>query len=108
MVRRMRQLMRAAIELGTDAIKIGNLENIELVLADLSEDVRVLIAGGGLMPDAAVFGQISRALAFGAAGVCIGRNVFGSKDVDSFLNKLGKTVHGPTPVMVRGELAHAF
>jgi class I fructose-bisphosphate aldolase/fructose-bisphosphate aldolase/2-amino-3,7-dideoxy-D-threo-hept-6-ulosonate synthase len=107
--RRLRQLLRAAIELGSDAIKIGFVERLELALADVHEDAHVFVAGGAVASDAFVLKQIASALALGAAGACIGRNVFAKPDAGAFLEKLGKTVHGGArPVSASGEYLHAF
>ena len=92
--RRLRHLLRATIELGTDLVKIGYDEALTKILADIREDVAVLVAGGPLSSQAEIFAQVSHALTAGAAGVCIGRNVFASEDPNGFLQSLAQIVHG--------------
>ena len=92
--RRLRHLLRATIELGTDLVKIGYDEALTKILADIREDVAVLVAGGQLSSQAEIFAQVSHALTAGAAGVCIGRNVFASEDPNGFLQSLAQIVHG--------------
>jgi class I fructose-bisphosphate aldolase/fructose-bisphosphate aldolase/2-amino-3,7-dideoxy-D-threo-hept-6-ulosonate synthase len=77
--RRLRQWMRAAVELGTDAIKIGAPRaRSELVplLEGISDDVAIVVAGGELGSDVDTIALAVAARAAGAAGICIGRNVF--------------------------------
>ncbi|MDC0713629.1 aldolase [Stigmatella sp. ncwal1] len=102
-VRRLKQLMRTAVELGTDALKIGMGERPELLreaLEDVQSDVLVFVAGGELTGDEPLLEHVSHALRAGAKGVCIGRNIFVKKNLEQFLERLSGLVHGGS---ARGE-----
>jgi class I fructose-bisphosphate aldolase len=76
---RLRHLMRIAIELGTDAIKIGppaNLVDIAPLLDGIAQDVAVLFAGGALGSDKEIVALARAGRLAGAAGLCVGRNTF--------------------------------
>jgi class I fructose-bisphosphate aldolase/fructose-bisphosphate aldolase/2-amino-3,7-dideoxy-D-threo-hept-6-ulosonate synthase len=102
--KRTRQLLRAAIELGTDAIKIS-LDMIGAapeVLTDISRDALLFVAGGELADDESLLGSISGAVSRGAAGTCIGRNVFARRDPSVFLDRLATLVHQRALVGLHG------
>ena len=90
--KRLRQWMRAAIELGTDAIKIGapaHIDEIEPLLDGLADDVAVLFAGGDVAPqDDEVIALAQAARRAGALGLCVGRNVFGRPNPAAMLERL--------------------
>jgi class I fructose-bisphosphate aldolase/fructose-bisphosphate aldolase/2-amino-3,7-dideoxy-D-threo-hept-6-ulosonate synthase len=77
---RLRHLMRIAIELGVDAVKIAppeNLLDVAPLVEGLVEDVAVLFAGGALCSDEADVLSLARAARrAGAVGLCVGRNTF--------------------------------
>jgi class I fructose-bisphosphate aldolase/fructose-bisphosphate aldolase/2-amino-3,7-dideoxy-D-threo-hept-6-ulosonate synthase len=78
-VSRMRHLMRIAVELGVDAIKIAAPEDVAdlpEILESIAEDVAVYCAGGTMRSDDALLTLARQAALHGAAGLCIGRNVF--------------------------------
>lgn len=105
-IRRQRHLLRVAIEMGSDFIKIAADPLIGEVLAGLSEDARILIAGGAVDSRATLMQRLSDALAAGAAGMCIGRNVFSDPDPGAALDRLAAVVHSVTPE--HKELVHAL
>lgn len=93
-----RQIIRTVYELGADAIKVPQPENIADIsdmLENLSEDIDVFIAGGPKNSSESLIAVTTHAISCGATGLCIGRNVFQRNDFDSFLNILHKTVHAP-------------
>lgn len=88
---RLRHWMRSAVELGTDAIKIGPPERPEEMAAlidGLADDVKILVAGGDMVDDETIAAMAQAARAAGAAGMCVGRNVFGRPDPGPFLDRL--------------------
>ncbi|QRN93226.1 aldolase [Archangium violaceum] len=94
---RLKQLMRTAVELGTDALKIGMSERPELLreaLEDVQSDALVFVAGGELTGDEPLLEHVSNALRAGARGVCIGRNIFVKKSPALLLERLSELVHG--------------
>lgn len=88
--RRLRQWMRSAVELGTDALKLGTPADgaFEPLLDGLGEDVEVFFAGGDVASDDAIVAMARETRAAGAAGLCIGRNVFGRPDPGGILGRL--------------------
>jgi len=78
-VARQRHLMRIAVELGVDAIKIAppdEISDLPEILKDIVDDVAVFCAGGTIRSDEALLELARQAAIHGAAGVCVGRNVF--------------------------------
>jgi fructose-bisphosphate aldolase, class I len=111
---RLRHLMRIAIELGTDAIKIGppeELREIAPLLEGLAEDVAVLFAGGALGSDGEVLALARASRLAGAAGLCVGRNTFQREAPGEILGKLQAVLTHPermaptnsVPRITRGE-----
>jgi len=99
-VTRLRHLLRAAIELGCDAVKIAPPAQLDLLpemLADLSEDIRVYLAGGSLADEAELLTLTRTALRAGAQGLCVGRNVFQRADARETLEKLREVLE-PRPL----------
>jgi fructose-bisphosphate aldolase, class I len=90
-IERLRHLLRIAIELGTDAIKIGSpekLKHIPLILEHLAEDVAIYFAGGALSTDNSLYDLAALSVAYGAHGLCVGRNVFQRAEPGPVLSKL--------------------
>lgn len=88
---RMRHLLRTAVELGTDAIKIAMpREHFDLdeVLYSLHEDVMIFVAGGDLSDANMFLTQVGQAVRSGARGVCVGRNIFGRPKPEIILTQL--------------------
>lgn len=94
-VERMRHLMRATVELGVDAIKVSAppvINRIPELIDGIQEHTPVLFAGGSVTPDQEVL-ALTRAIAsYGAAGICMGRNVFQRRDPASFLMDVSETM----------------
>jgi class I fructose-bisphosphate aldolase len=111
-VLRARQLLRVAVELGTDAIKIGMPESsveLEEILDSIHEDVLMFVAGGDVADECQLLAQVTHAIENGASGVCMGRNIFNRTDTSSFLQKLSDVIHGGYSLPItRGELLHAY
>ena len=93
---RQRHLLRAAIELGTDMLKISmpNVAEVAPLLEDLQEEALIFVAGGQVADEGELLAQVSTALHYGAAGVCVGRNVFERSNPAEFLAMLAATIHG--------------
>jgi len=107
---RLRQLMRVAVELGSDAIKISlgqaNAEIYE-VIQSLSEDVLVFVAGGELTEEQKLLSQVTQAMHHGASGLCMGRNIFERKNPALFLKTLAELVHRKGSDLRREDKLHA-
>jgi class I fructose-bisphosphate aldolase len=98
-LRRTKQLYRAALELGTDLLKVspaGEPAEIAEAIASVAEDLPVFVAGGEITDDKRLLALMSHALSAGAAGACIGRNVFARPDPAPILESLAKIIHGGT------------
>jgi class I fructose-bisphosphate aldolase/fructose-bisphosphate aldolase/2-amino-3,7-dideoxy-D-threo-hept-6-ulosonate synthase len=88
---RLRHLLRIAMELGTDALKIAppaNLAEIPELLDGIAEDVPVFFAGGSVVRDEELFALAEQAVVSGAAGLCVGRNVFQREAPGAVLSQL--------------------
>ncbi len=78
-VKRYRHLMRIAVELGVDAIKIApptDVAHVPALLRGLAGDVAIFFAGGSVQSEDALLALARAAAVNGAAGMCVGRNVF--------------------------------
>src|SRR6478609_1710636 len=87
--------MRMAVELGVDALKVAppaNVSDLEPLLEDFTDDVSVLIAGGALKDEGQLFDLTRHALRFGAAGLCVGRNVFQRATPSAALDQLENVI----------------
>ncbi|MCK1815692.1 2-amino-3,7-dideoxy-D-threo-hept-6-ulosonate synthase [Streptomyces sp. XM4011] len=85
-----------AADLGADVVKTV-LPDPASALADITAacPVPVILAGGPSAPDpAAVHEHVRTALAHGAAGVAMGRNVFGARDPAAMVRQVAGLVHG--------------
>ncbi len=87
---------RVAFELGCHAVKVpwtGNADSFRKVCEAVP--IPVLISGGPKGADFSETLEIVRyAIAAGGSGVCMGRQVFGSKDPADCIRKLREIVHG--------------
>lgn len=95
---RLRHLLRACLELGCDAVKIAppsQLVAIPEILDGISEDLSIFFAGGAASEDDQVFSLALAATAAGAAGLCVGRNVFNREDSGRVLDELRQILAGP-------------
>jgi fructose-bisphosphate aldolase, class I len=90
-LKRLRHLIRTTIELGTDSIKLSpprSTQELHAVLEDAKEDVDIYFAGGELSPDEELLDLAAQAVQNGAAGLCVGRNVFQRNDPSLILSRL--------------------
>lgn len=94
---RLRHLLRIAIELGTDALKIAppaTLAEIPELLDGLADDAAIFFAGGARCEDEQTVALARAAVSAGGAGLCIGRNVFARRDPGELLSRLGAALGG--------------
>ncbi|MEK9281140.1 hypothetical protein MTR72_16160 [Bradyrhizobium sp. ISRA442] len=92
---RMRHLIRIACELGVDAVKIEaptSIRDMPLLLDGLVDDIAVFFSGGPLGDLDQLLAVASHAVALGAAGMCVGRNVFQHADKSRALRLLHEAV----------------
>jgi DhnA family fructose-bisphosphate aldolase class Ia len=99
----LRHACRAAADLGADIVKTsypGSVEGFRRIVE--TTPVPVLIGGGVKVDDEAAFLRTVReSLAAGAAGVCIGRNLFQRRPVGPLARRLGAVLHGAEDGPVR-------
>lgn len=91
-ITRLRHLIRIGWELGIDAVKIAvpdELAEIEPVTNGLANDLPVFFAGGSVTSHDHTAALAREAIRCGAAGLCVGRNVFGQPDPADALDRLG-------------------
>ena len=94
---RMRHLIRIACELGVDAVKIeapASIREMPSLLDGLVDDIAVFFSGGPLGDLNQLLAIASQAVALGAVGMCIGRNVFQHPDKSRALRLLHEAVCG--------------
>ena len=97
-VARQRHLIRACVELGTDALKLAapqDLAEIPALLEGVEEHTAVFFAGGQVRSERDLFDLAESAVAAGAAGLCAGRNVFQREDVGATLARLREILSRP-------------
>lgn len=97
-VTRLRHLMRACVELGTDALKVAapaSLSDLPALLAGVVEHTAVFFAGGAVGSEEQIVKLAQEATAAGAAGLCVGRNVFQRESAAATLTRLGQIVLRP-------------
>ena len=89
---RLRHLMRIGMELGADALKIAppaDLGEMPSLLTGISEDISIYFAGGTLASDDVLIDLTRAIIRHGAAGLCVGRNIFQRSNPIEILNSLG-------------------
>lgn len=94
-VQRLRHLVRACVELGTDALELPapvDLSRIPLLLEGIEEHTAVFFAGGEVCSDEDMLGLASQAMAHGARGLCVGCHVFQHESASGFLTRLQDAV----------------
>jgi class I fructose-bisphosphate aldolase len=88
---RLRHLVRACVELGTDALKLAapaELSLIPALLDGVQEHTAVFFAGGEKCADEELL-ELARSVAlYGASGLCAGRNVFQRENAAAILDQL--------------------
>jgi DhnA family fructose-bisphosphate aldolase class Ia len=97
-VKLVKHAARVGAELGADIVKVvytGSAESFREVVEGCF--VPVVIAGGEKMGnDEDLIEMVKGAMAAGAAGVSIGRNVFQHKDPERMVQKICRIVHNST------------
>ena len=95
-VKMVKHAARVGAELGADIVKVVYTGSVES-FREVGEGcfVPVVIAGGEKMGnDEDIIEMIKGAMAAGAAGVSIGRNVFQHKDPEKIVQTISQIVHG--------------
>lgn len=90
---------RAAAELGADLVKTsypGSVDALRSVVA--TTPVPVLLGGGArLERDGSALDLVRAAVESGAAGICIGRNLFQRPPLAEFAREVAATLNAPRP-----------
>lgn len=95
---RQRHLIRACVELGTDALKLAappDPAEIPALLAGVTEHTAVLFAGGAVRSEEDIFRFAREVTTAGATGLCVGRNVFQRESAGRTLSRLAEIVFRP-------------
>jgi len=90
--------VRIAFELGADIIKTqytGSIESFREVIA-AAVNKPVLIAGGNIVEEEALYKMVRDAILAGSAGVSIGRNVFHRSNSQEIINKIKSIIFAQT------------
>jgi fructose-bisphosphate aldolase/2-amino-3,7-dideoxy-D-threo-hept-6-ulosonate synthase len=94
----LRHACRAAADLGADIVKTsypGSLDEYRRLVH--STPAPVLLGGGDrLDDDAELLRLVRETVESGAAGICIGRNLFQRRPVGRFAEQVARTLHGGT------------
>jgi DhnA family fructose-bisphosphate aldolase class Ia len=86
---------RTAAELGAHVVKTSIPTPPEAIAEAVACDVPIVLAGGAPADDAETYvAGLGRAVAAGAAGVAVGRNVWGARDPAAMVRRLAAIVHG--------------
>jgi class I fructose-bisphosphate aldolase/fructose-bisphosphate aldolase/2-amino-3,7-dideoxy-D-threo-hept-6-ulosonate synthase len=94
---RLRHLMRACVELGTDALKLAAPDDLSLMpslLEGIREHTAVFFAGGAVRSEEEILLMARQVVSSGATGLCVGRNVFQRESVRATLTRLREVVLG--------------
>lgn len=98
---RVKHAARVAAELGADIVKVpftGDAESFREVVE--GSPIPVVIAGGAKGSEEIMLSSIRDCVRVGAAGVSVGRNVFQSDDVVSFMEKIRDAVFNSSNVVI--------
>ncbi|WP_437309477.1 class I fructose-bisphosphate aldolase [Sorangium sp. So ce388] len=96
-VSRLRHLMRACVELGTDALKLeapAQIAHVHALLSGIVEHTFVFFAGGAVRSENEFVRMAQEVVARGATGLCVGRNIFQRESASAVLTQLQKAVLG--------------
>ena len=94
---RLRHLMRACVELGTDALKLAapdELSQLPSLLEGIREHTAVFFAGGAVRSEEELLMMAGQVVSCGATGLCVGRNIFQRESVRATLTRLQEVVLG--------------
>jgi class I fructose-bisphosphate aldolase/fructose-bisphosphate aldolase/2-amino-3,7-dideoxy-D-threo-hept-6-ulosonate synthase len=97
---RLRHLMRAAVELGSDALKIAAPSDVlELgeIVDGFIDHTAIFVAGGAVRTEEEIATLADAVARCGATGLCVGRNVFQHPSPSTILDKLSARLHGHAP-----------
>jgi class I fructose-bisphosphate aldolase/fructose-bisphosphate aldolase/2-amino-3,7-dideoxy-D-threo-hept-6-ulosonate synthase len=98
---RLRHLMRACVELGTDALKLAvpeELSQLPGLLEGIREHTAVFFAGGAVRSEDELLLMAQEVVRCGATGLCVGRNIFQRESAGATLTSLQQAVLGsPVP-----------
>ncbi len=93
----LRHACRAAADLGADIVKTsypGSLEEYGKLVR--TTPAPLLLGGGNRLEDDGAFLRLVReTVDAGAAGICIGRNLFQRRPVEAFARQVAAILHGP-------------
>jgi DhnA family fructose-bisphosphate aldolase class Ia len=96
-IARLNHLVRIAAELGSDAVKLAFPESIDEIAELVSRhsgDIRIFFAGGGRVDEQTLLAATREAIAHGASGLCVGRNVFQHAQPSALLRRLAQCLQG--------------
>ncbi|MFV8780968.1 class I fructose-bisphosphate aldolase [Microbulbifer sp. SA54] len=96
---RIRHFMRAAVELGVDALKVAaptSLEAVPEMLDGIQSHTPVLFAGGTLADERALLDLAAAVRRYNAGGMCVGRNIFQRANPARTLGRLLDVFRGGT------------
>ncbi|WP_257459676.1 class I fructose-bisphosphate aldolase [Archangium lipolyticum] len=94
---RLRHLMRACVELGTDALKLAAPDDLSLMptlLDGIREHTAVFFAGGAVRSEEEILMMAQEVVSCGATGLCVGRNIFQRESARATLTRLQEVVLG--------------
>ncbi|EYF01223.1 class I fructose-bisphosphate aldolase [Chondromyces apiculatus] len=94
-MRRQRHLVRACVELGTDALKLAapaSHAQIPTILRGVHEHTAMFFAGGVVRSEEEILAMAREVVLHGGTGLCVGRNIFQREDVNAMLSRLQKIV----------------
>lgn len=92
---RLRHLVRACVELGTDAIKLAapaRLSELPALLKGVKEHTAVFFAGGAVRSEEEMLRLAQEVVRSGATGLCVGRNIFQRESATAVLTRLQEVV----------------
>ncbi|MDC0709447.1 aldolase [Stigmatella sp. ncwal1] len=101
-IKRLRHLMRACVELGTDALKLAAPEELSLMpmlLEGIREHTAVFFAGGAVRSEEEMLLMAQEVVNCGATGLCVGRNIFQRPSALATLTRLQEVVLGSSSTM---------
>jgi class I fructose-bisphosphate aldolase/fructose-bisphosphate aldolase/2-amino-3,7-dideoxy-D-threo-hept-6-ulosonate synthase len=94
-LRRHRHLIRACVELGTDALKLAapsHPSHVSVLLEGIKDHTAVFFAGGAVRSEEEMVSMAREMVARGATGLCVGRNIFQRESASGILTLLQEAV----------------
>lgn len=108
-IKKIKPLVRQAVELGADIIKADPTQNIEEYhqVIEVASGIPVLVRGGGRATDDEILNRTAQLMEQGAKGIVYGRNVIQHPNPAGMTRALMGVVHqGWTPMRAAQELNH--